>query len=93
MTQQPVEPSKFHLVIRELGRMTTKGGVASLTIGLLFLFGVFALFLMTGYERVGVIVLVLLLMVGYSVYTFSQLNWHDEDKKESDAEVGSAEGG
>jgi len=54
----------------------TKGKVASFTIVLLFLLGVFALFLMTGYERVGIVVLVLLLLVGYSVYSFSQLDQH-----------------
>jgi len=54
--------------------MTIRGKVASLTTVLLFLIGVFALFLMTGYERVGIAVLALLLFVGYSVYSFSQLD-------------------
>lgn len=51
MTTSPVSPSKFHMVIRELGAVKTKGGFAVLNSGLFFSGFVFALFLLTGWER------------------------------------------
>lgn len=73
MTTPPVSPSKFHMVIRELGAVKTKGGLAALNSGLLFLGFVFALFLLTGNDRLLVSLLVLVCWMSLSILSFTKL--------------------
>ena len=73
MATSPVSPSKFHMVIRELGAVKTKGGFAALNSGLFFLGFIFSLFLMTGWERLLVSILVLGCWMYFAVYTFIKL--------------------
>ena len=73
MATLPVSPSKFHMVIRELGAVKTKGGFAALNAGLFFLAFVFALFLLTDWERLLIGILVLGCWMFFAVYTFIKL--------------------
>jgi hypothetical protein len=73
MATSPVEPSKFHQIIRELGKVRTKGGFAALNAGLFFLAFFFSLFLMTGWERLLVSLLILGCWMFFAVYAFIRL--------------------
>lgn len=73
MATSPVSPSKFHLVIRELGAVKSKGGFAALNSGLFFLAFVFSLFLLSGVDRLIVGLSILGCWVCFSIYTFMRL--------------------
>ncbi len=73
MAISPVSPSKFHMVIRELGAVKTRGGFAALNSGLFFLGFVFSLFFMTGWERMVVSLLVLGCWIFFTTYAFIKL--------------------
>jgi hypothetical protein len=73
MVTSPVSPSKFHLVIRELGAVKTKGGFAALNSGLLFLGFIFSLFLMTGIDRLIVSLSILACWISFTIYAFIKL--------------------
>ena len=70
MTQSPVSPSKFHVVIRELAKVRTLGGFAALTSGLLFLSFFFSLLLVTGVDRLIISLSVLACWFGFAVLAF-----------------------
>lgn len=73
MVTPPISPSKFHMVIRELGAVKTKGGFAALNSGLLFLGFVFSLFLLTGVERMIVSLIVLGCWIFFTTFAFIKL--------------------
>ena len=73
MVTSPISPSKFHMVIRELGAVKSKGGFAALNSGLFFLAFVFSLFLLTEIHRLIVSLSVLVCWIGFSVYAFIKL--------------------
>ena len=73
MVTSPISPSKFHMVIRELGAVKTRGGFAALNSGLFFLGFVFSLFLMTGWERMVVTLLVLSCWIFFTTFVFIKL--------------------
>jgi len=73
MVTSPVSPSKFHMVIRELGAVKSKGGFAALNSGLLFLGFVFSLFLTTGVERMIISLLVLACWISFTIFAFIKL--------------------
>ncbi len=73
MATSPISPSKFHMVIRKLGAVKTKGGFAALNSGLLFLGFVFSLFLLTGNDRMLVSLSVLVCWVSFTTYAFIKL--------------------
>lgn len=81
MVTPPVSSSKFHMVIRELGAVKTKGGFAALNSGLLFLAFVFSLFLLTEHDRLIVSLSVLGCWVGSSLYFFINLKQGDDDNE------------
>jgi hypothetical protein len=73
MATSPISPSKFHMVIRELGAVKTKGGFAALNSGLLFFGVIFSLFLMTGVDRLIVSLAVLVCWISFTIYAFIKL--------------------
>jgi len=73
MANSPISPSKFHLVIRELGAVKTKGGFAALNSGLLFLGFIFSLFLLTGSDRLIVSLTVLVFWIAFTAFAFIKL--------------------
>ncbi len=74
MATSPIEPSKFHQVIRELAHVRTSGGFAALTEGLLFLAEVFILFLVNdNIHKLILSILMIIAMVGYGVFAFLNL--------------------
>jgi len=73
MSTSPIEPSKFHLVIRELAKVRTQGGLAALTLGLLFLSLVFVLFLTTDIDRMILTMSILAGFLGFAVFAFLKL--------------------
>ena len=73
MATSPISPSKFHMVIRELGAVKSKGGFAALNSGLFFLGFVFSLFLLTGIDRLVVSLTVLACWIFFTTYAFIKL--------------------
>ncbi len=69
--------------------MRTKGGFAALNAGLFFLAFVFALFLVTGWERLLVSLLVLGCWMVFAVYSFIRLR---QGEPEDEIHEGSGEG-
>ena len=69
MATSPITPSKFHLVIRELAAVKTKGGFAALNLGLLFLAFFFALFLGKDMD-IPQLITVLLILAAWQVFAF-----------------------
>ncbi len=84
MATSPVSASKFHQVIRELGAVRTRGGLAALNSGLLFLGFVFALFLLNGNDRIVVSLVVLACWIFFATFAFIRL----ADKAEQDNKEG-----
>lgn len=66
MSMSPVSPSKFHMVIRELAAVKTKGGFAALNLGLLFLAFFFVLFLGKNMDIPQIIIVVIVLAIWQS---------------------------
>ncbi|MFC1964333.1 hypothetical protein ACFLV1_03020 [Chloroflexota bacterium] len=69
MATSPISPSKFHMVIRELGAVKTRGGFAALNLGLLFLAFFFALFLGKDMD-ISQLITVLLILAIWQVFAF-----------------------
>ena len=86
MATSPVDSSNFHLVIRELGKVRTKGGLAALNLGLLFLGFIFILFLGKNMDiaQIAVTVLVFLIWQGFAVFCMYRL---PDDVKELNSEI------
>jgi predicted MFS family arabinose efflux permease len=73
MTQPPVNPSPFDKIIKEAGKVTTKGGFAALNCVLLLLALIFVLFLLTGNDRLILSILIIVLWAGFAVFVFTNL--------------------
>ncbi len=69
MATSPISPSKFHMVIRELAAVKTKGGFAALNLGLLFLAFIFVLFLGRDMDIPQLIICILILAIS-QVFAF-----------------------
>lgn len=69
MAQSPVSPSAFDKIIREAGKVQSKGGYATLISILLFLCFIFSLFLSTGALQWVLTIMSLILLVGFALFT------------------------
>jgi len=70
---QPISPSPFDKVIREAGKVRTKGGYATLISILLFMCFFFSLFLTSGLLQWVLSIMTLLCLVGFAVLAFKNL--------------------
>jgi len=81
MTQPPVNPSPFDKIIKEAGKVTTKGGFAALNCVLLLLALIFVLFLLTGNDRLILGILIIVLWAGFTMFAFINLKQFGDQEK------------
>jgi len=67
---QPISPSPFDKVIREAGKVRTKGGYATLISILLFMCFFFALFLTKDLLQWVLSIMILACLVGFAIFAF-----------------------
>jgi Ca2+/Na+ antiporter len=75
----PVSPSPFEKIIKEAGKVRTKGGYATLISILLFLCFVFSLMFSTGILQWALTIMSLLFLVGYAQYVFRHLKEKEDE--------------
>lgn len=68
MSQPPVSPSPFHKIIDSITKIKSKTALAALNLVLLFFAFIFVLFLMDGWERLLVAILVLIFWCIFTIY-------------------------
>lgn len=86
MATSPVSPSPFDKVIRAVGTLQSRGGVAAFTVLLLFLCFIFSLFLAQGILQWVLSIMSLLFLVGFAVFAVFRLE--KDDKKETTQRTG-----